>query len=561
MPRALVPGGRADRALTPARPWVVTRVVVAAVVMALALLAGAGPAAAHAHLLSVDPPDGTVLAESPAEVTLTFSEPVSADLGGVQVLDADGDRVEQGTAQVEGSVVTIGVQPDLPDGTYVVSFRVISADGHPVRGGSVFGVGEVELDAGALGRVSDSSGDQVWEVVGGVFRGLAYAGVLVAAGGAAFLVHAHRGGPERLRLVALVQQAATVGWVAALVALPVQAALGTGQGPGSLLDDGVLGNVMADGLGHSLLLLTVGLLLVMAGIDRSTPATLLGAAVAAGSFAAWGHNRAGDNATLATLADIVHLVAAAVWVGGLVLLWRTLRCRAGEDVVETGRIVARFSQLATAGILLVGAAGVALSWKEVGSLDALTGTSYGLFLVAKVALVAGLAALGTYNHFRLVPALEQGKATAALRRLRSTLRLELVIVVAVVALTSVLVVLTPAKASQGGGIVEQIVELGDDVGTVQVVVDPARVGFNQLHLYTYDAAGRPADIGEEVVLELSLPSSGLGPIERSPVVAGPAHLQLDGRDFAVAGDWQILIRVRVDRFTEAAGTTSVTIAP
>src|SRR5690606_2185206 len=105
--------------------------------------------------------------------------------------------------------------------------------------------------------------------------------------------------------------------------------------------------------------------------------------------------------------------------------------------------------------------------------------------------------------FRLVPALEQGKAKAALRRLRSTLQLELVIVVAVVALTSVLVVLTPANASQGGGVVEQIVELGDDVGSVQVVVDPARVGFNELHLYTYDPDGRPADLGEEVVLELS----------------------------------------------------------
>lgn len=548
---------------------ILARAGLAGLVVAAALLARAGPAAAHASLLSVDPPDQSVLAESPDTVTLTFSEPVSADLGGVQVLDPGGNRVEAGTARVEGAVVTIGVQPDLPDGTYVVSFRVVSADGHPVRGGSVFGVGEVELDAGALGRVADSSDDQLWEVVGGVARGVAYAGVLVAAGGAAFLVHAHRGGPERPRLVRLVRAAGALGWAMALVAVPVQAALATGQGPGSLLDDGVLGDVLGDGLGPSLVLLTIGLGLVVGGLDRSAPATLLGAAGAAGSFAAWGHNRAGDDATLATVADVAHLVAAAAWAGGLVLLWRTLRLRAtpagraapGEPVVETGRIVARFSQLATGGILLAGGAGLALSWSEVGSLDALTGSGYGALLLAKVALVAGLAALGAYNHFRLVPALDRGKAHAAVRRLGTTLRLELVIVVAVVALTSVLVVLTPARASQVGGVVEQIVELGEGVGSVQVVVDPARVGFNELHLYTYDRDGRPADIGEEVVLELSLPSSGLGPIERSPLVAGPAHLRLGGRDFAVPGHWQILIRVRVDRFTEAAGTTSVTIAP
>ena len=323
------------------------RAIAAALLLGCSLLlAVAPPAAAHASLISVDPPDGARLDNAPETVTLTFSERVSADLGGVRVLNADGERVDEGAVRVDGAVVTVDVGGDLPDGTYVVSYRVISADGHPVRGGSVFGIGEATVDTGALGRVAATDDDRVWEVVGGIGRGVAYAGVLLAAGGGLFLGLVHRGGSERARLTRLVRAAAAVGALASLVALPVQAALGTGQGPGSLFDDGVLTDVAADGVGQGLLLCLVGLALVAVGVRRSTAALVVGSLVSAGSFAATGHTRVGDTALLATLADVTHLVAAAVWGGGLVLLWWTLRARrrAGTtDPTETAGIVTRFS--------------------------------------------------------------------------------------------------------------------------------------------------------------------------------------------------------------------------
>ncbi|MET0728648.1 MAG: copper resistance protein CopC [Acidimicrobiales bacterium] len=533
--------------------------------MALGLalvVASAAPAAAHASLISVDPADGARLDESPATVTLTFSEPVSTDLGGVRVLDGDGERVDAGAARTDGSVVRVDLQPNLAEGTYVISYRVVSADGHPVRGGSVFGVGDVAVDAGALGRVAGSD-DRVWEVVGGVGRLLAYAGVLVAAGGGLFLVVAHRHGAERATLVRFVRRAALVGAVGVLVALPVQAALGTGQGPLSLFDDGVLADVADDGVGLSLLLALLGLALVVVGLERWAPVAAAGALLAAGSFAATGHTRAGDTAAVATVTDVAHLEAAAAWGGGLVVLWLTLRLRrrAGTegDAVETGEVVVRFSQMATVAIVVVGVTGAVLGWNEVRALSALTSTGYGLFLIAKVAAVGAVACLGAYNHFRLVPAIQAGKARSGLARLQQTLRLEALALVLVAALTSVLVVMTPAKASVQGGVVEEIVEL-DEAGSVQLVVSPATAGFNQIHLYTYDPTGRPADIAESVSLELSLPAAGLGPIDREPERAGPAHLQLDGRDLAVAGRWTITVRARVDRFTEATGTVEIDIA-
>jgi copper transport protein len=376
-----------------------------------------------------------------------------------------------------------------------------------------------------------------------------------------FLVAVHRGGAERRALIRVVRIAAIVGGLASLVALPVQAALGTGQGPGALFDPGVLGEVAKDGVGLGVALAITGLLIATVALSRSAVLAVAGAALAAGSFATNGHTRTGSNVALATIADLSHLWVVAVWAGGLVLLGLVLRARRGEaDRADTIDLVGRFSDLATAALVLVGVTGLTLAWDQVRTFDALTSTGYGRLLLAKVALVGWIAVLGAYNHFRLVPALRRGKAAAALTQLWTTLRLEVVTLVLVVAVTSVLVVVTPARTAAEGGVVERIVELGE-VGSVQVTVAPAQAGFNQIHLYLFDPDGRPADLADEVSLVMSLPSADLGPIARDAFRAGPAHFQLDTEDLAVAGTWTMDVRARVDRFTEATGSTKIRIAP
>jgi copper transport protein len=537
------------------------RLLGALVLGAVLLVAGgAAPAGAHASLVAVDPPDGARLDASPAEVRLTFNEGVSASLGGVRVLSSTGERVDEGAAEVDGTVVRIGLRPGLPDGTYVVAYRITSDDGHPVRGGSVFGVGDGEVDTGALAAVADPGADRGWEVVGGIARGLAYAGTLLAAGGALFLVAAHDGGPERAGLVRLLRWSALLGGAAALVALPVQAALGTGGGPGSLFDDGVLGEVAKDGVGLGAALAVAGLVALVVLVDRAPRLALVGAAVAAASFAAAGHTRSGS-AVVATAADAVHLLVVATWVGGLALLLVTLVARRRnppDDPKATARVALRFSGLAAVTLVGAAASGLVLSWNEVRSVDNVGGTNYGRALLVKLALVAVLAAIGAYNRFQVLPAFERGKVNAALGRLRRTVAAEVGVVAAVIAVTAVLVVVTPARTAVGGGPVERIVTLGE-VGEVQLVVAPARTGFNEIHLYLYDPEGRPADLADSIALELSLPEADLGPITRDASRAGPAHLQLNGNDLAVAGDWQITLRLRVDRFTEVSATTDVPV--
>ena len=199
-------------------------------------------------------------------------------------------------------------------------------------------------------------------------RGLAYAGVLLTAGGVAFLVLVHRGGPERALLRHIVRVAALVGAGTSLVALPVQAALGTGQGPGSLFDDGVLRQVTQDGVGLGVVLAVTGLAVAMVAIDRQRWVALAGGVVAAGSFTTNGHTRAGSTVALATVADLTHLLVVAAWGAGPLLLYVTLRHRRRSDPDDPGDAVAlvgRFSTLATVTIVLVGITGAALGWNQV----------------------------------------------------------------------------------------------------------------------------------------------------------------------------------------------------
>jgi len=524
------------------------------------VLLGAAPASAHAGLVSSDPADGARLDTAPEVVTLEFTEPVSVELGGVRVFASDGDRVDVGDTRSDAEIVEVDLEADLPDGAYVVTYRIVSADGHPVQGGLVFSVGDVEADPGLLGEFFDDGDDRGWEITAAFFRFVAYAGVLLAAGGAFFLAFVHDGGPEQPRLRRLVRIGAVVGAIGIVAAVPLLATLATGQGLGAIAESGVFGEVLKDGVGPATALGLVGLLMLFLG-DRHRVPVAIGAALAAGSFALSGHTRSTENELLAVGAAIVHTLAAAAWFGGLVLLAFTLADRRDEpDHSSSAGMVGRFSLLATISVIAVGLAGAVLSWSEVRALSALTSTTYGWTLLAKVAVVLVVGLIGAHNRFRVVPTIQRSPtAPRAWSLLRRSVRFEAVGLVLAIALTAVLVNVTPARNEAGvGGIFSETVALGD-VGSVSIVVDPNQAGRNAIHLYFYDEDGRAAEVAEDVTVSLSLPASDIGPIVREPFRAGPAHFQIDGDELVTGGRWVIEVTAAVSRFEEATAEVEVLV--
>jgi copper transport protein len=365
--------------------------------------------------------------------------------------------------------------------------------------------------------------------------------------------------------------AACVALAAIVLQVPLQGALATGRGLTAVTDASVLALSIADGMGWAALLTALGLLAVIitSGLPWEGAARrvgLIGAAVAPLGFVLTGHTLTMSPAVVAYLADLAHVAAAAVWFGGLVAVVVAVgRRRADDEPLEAAEAIADFSGWAalTAGTLIV--AGLALSWIEVGSIEALTTTLYGRLLLAKVALVAVVLGAAAWNRFRLVPrvaaaSLEEPAVddAASWRTLLGLVKLEVALIVVVLMVTAVLSNVTPAKDAVDPGPVTVTAPLGK--GSVDVTVDPAKAGRNDIHVYVFDRAGRPDDRYDGAQISLELPSKGLGPFERTPVDAGNGHFQLVATDLPLAGTWSLTLTVKPDRFTEQKATVTFPVS-
>ena len=556
------------------RPIRSVRLLRALGILAFALLAALIPAraaSAHAELVATDPADGAVVDEAPEALTMQFSEGVSVRPDGIRVLDATGERVDAGAASSDGSDVTVPIEGEIADGTYVVAWRAVSADGHPIRGSYTFSVGEETAIADGVANGAFGGGsDRAYEVADAIARAVAYIGVLGAAG-FILIASALRRDDDPSPVGRPTTIAACVALVAILLQVPLQGALATGRGLLSITDASVLSLAIADGMGWAALLTALGLLAVIitSGLPWDGAARrvgLTGAAVAPLGFVLTGHTRTMSPAAVGYLADLAHVAAAAVWFGGLVAVIVVVRRRRADDApLDAAAAIARFSGWAaiTAGVLIV--AGVVLSWIQVGSIEALTTTLYGRLLLAKTVLVAVILAAAGWNRFRLVPrvaaaAIEEppvddGASWHVLLRL---VRLEVVLLVVVLLVTAVLANVTPAKESVDKGPVTVSAPFGE--GSVDVTVDPAKAGRNDIHIYLFDKDERPDNDFEGAEVALELPSQGLGPFNREAVDAGNGHYQLVATDLPLAGTWSMTVKVRVDRFTEQKATVTFPVS-
>ena len=177
--------------------------LVATLVTLVALVAGAAPAWAHAELIATEPADNEIVATAPAAITLRFSEQVETALGAIRLFDATGEPVEVGdSVRVAGDRDAVQVKlPALARGTYLVAWRVTSADAHPIQGSYLFSVGERSaVSAGAAAVLARSSGDRAVGVLLGVSRWLIFAGFVLLVGALAFVADTRRVAPRTIAL-------------------------------------------------------------------------------------------------------------------------------------------------------------------------------------------------------------------------------------------------------------------------------------------------------------------------------------------------------------------------
>ncbi|WP_173069581.1 copper resistance CopC/CopD family protein [Phytohabitans houttuyneae] len=542
----------------------VSRLLLALVAGALATLAlPASPASAHAVLASSNPAGNSVLQAAPAEVVLTFSESVRKVPDRVRVIGPDGKRVDRGDAQFDGAVVTIPVEQTGAQGTYLVSFRVISADSHPVSGGFTYSVGAPSStppsDAG------EEQGDNTVVATGTkVVRYIGYAGLVLLVGPVLVISllwpsRLSRGGPAGVIWTGL--GLVTLATVAGIwLQVPYTTGGGLFDVDGSGLRD-VLSSTY--GTAHLIrlgLLVAIALLLrpLLRGetgrVDQILLAVLGGAAIFTWPIA--GHPAASPVAAVSVVVDVVHLTSMAVWLGGLLMLIAFLLRLANER--ELGAILPIWSRWAALAVCALVLAGTVQALIEVGTPDALVSTTYGQLIIAKVVLFSAVISVAAYSRKLVRDRLAGGGP----RRLRRAVGVELGITAVVLGLSAVLVQTTPARTASAneelGGPGFYSATLESSIFKLQVDVDPAAKGNNSVHLYAYDKANKPLRVVEWKGTA-ALPAKDVAPVD-IPLLpltdnhaTGEITLPLDG-------EWQLKFTARISDIDQATVTATVPVS-
>jgi copper transport protein len=626
---------------SPAR--VLLAVLVLAGTLLGVLLAGATPASAHAVLTGSNPKDGAVVATAPKEVTLTFSEEIAMGDDSIRVLEPSGKRAD--TAEVRdlgaGGAVTYGValHPGLPDGTYTVAWQAVSADSHPVSGAFTFAIGAPSQTTVAL--PDEEAGGGLVGFLYDVGRYVSYGGFILLVGGAAFVLLCWQQGAA----VRPVQRLVVQGWAAmtaATLALLLLRGPYTGSGDlADVLDLGALAPVLETKTGAALVsrLLLLGAAALFVAVlfgtyARPSPTTLPddaarrlpdsredpdekkdltfglavgGTVVAAGIAATWAlseHASTGVQPVVAMPVDVLHLLAVAVWLGGLATLLTALY---RSPAIER-RAVRRFSTTAFTSVVVLAATGIYQSWRQVGSWSALTGTWFGQLLLIKVGLIGvmlGTAWISRRWTGRLaevpdvvaenpeepeepedpeetVAASADPKRAAQLARqqaavataerkrnrdadsersgLRRSVLAETGVAVIVLAVTTVLTSTEPGRteeqaakagesrsAAQQAGPVEREIPFDtggeNGKGTVRLSLDPALSGGNDMHLWTLSPDGKPLD-APEVKVSFTLKEKQIGPLPITPDRVSAGHWSASAVQIPMPGDWQVKVTVR-----------------
>lgn len=529
----------------------------------LLLLVWPATAFGHATPIGSDPADGQVLTQSPAELTVTFTEPVSLAGTGNAVLDAAGAS-EPAEFSVRDTVLRIRPERPLPDGTHVVTWRVVSADSHPVTGGFTFAVGEAT--PGAIG-VPTTETERELAVARSVVEALRYAGALGVAGLVVFSLFIAPGAARRQPVVERPTRRATAGLgalavLASVLLLPLTALWESGGPLSSVMTAGAWRDGSTSSAGLAAVVLTAGVAVALLGRAREPVLAAVGAALVVASLLPVGHTRSYGPWWLVLTADLVHVSAGALWWGGLLGLGLVLAAGPALRVRDRAAAVTRFSAAALVTLVALVLAGLALFWRIAGSLPALWETGYGRAVLVKVLLLLPVIGAAAWNRRVLVRRLSGREAASAALVLRRTVAFEAVTIAAVLVATGVLVGQTPPARS------DTVVQ---DVPTVQrleldlaeshrvtVVVTPVRRGTNAIQVTLTDAAGDVVDLEEPPRLQIALEDADVGLINRPLTRTRAGHWE-GSAEMPLPGAWRLSVSARLTRFDEPVVSGEVEI--
>lgn len=487
-------------------------------------------ASAHAALVAVEPASGSMLASAPKAVELRFNEAVTP--GAIQLIDGAGRARDDARVSASGETISVAMPPDLPRGTAVVSYRVISQDGHPVAGSVIFSIG---MPTGTQPPANAGRGLSalIWLARVGLYLGL-----FVGVGGVFFA-----------RWVAWSTTGMTVPRVALAIGIPsATASVGAlgldllGLPPAALATAAPWKVAFATSAGPALLVAIAAMLLALVALRSAWYARALAIIALVGvglSLAMTGHAATAPPEALTRPAIFLHGLGVTIWIGALAPLVALV----SKPTTATLPVVNRFSRIAALAVGVLALTGLALAIVQLEKPVALVETRYGLILSIKLALVTGLLALAALNRFRLTPALARDESgTPALKR---SILLEGAIALAILAVVAGWRFTPPPRT-----IIPETplaIHIHSDKAMFQVLVSPGKPGVDDFVLQLMTGEAAPL-IAKEVTLTLSLPERGIEPMERGASLGPDGYWHVRKVELPFAGRWHVRIDALVTDF-------------
>jgi len=524
---------------------------VARLCAALLLPLTATVAFAHASLLDAQPTDGAMLADAPSQLRLRFNEPVAPLVLTLMLPDGSTRALDPQVTPANG--LSASLPASAPRGSYLVSWRVVSADGHPLGGAVAYSVGAPSAPS-ALGAASGAPAATLLRPAIWGLRLLLYLALFVGVGGTlfrAFMPPARDSGgmPLAVLIAGFVALPCAVGlqgldalaapWSALASIPPWRAGLTTRHGIMAVL---------------MLASLTAALVAALTSHAATRRAGAGGAALlAAAAFAASGHASTAPPPWLARPAVLVHTLAIVLWVGSLLPLRHALSEPRG------GVVLNRFSRAIPWVLLALIVSGATLSILQLDLSQPIWSTDYGRILTAKLALVIAVLGVAAVNRFGLTRRVGQGDAVAR-RRMGRLIVVEMLLVLGIFALAATWRFTPPPRALSAARPHPVSIHLHGDKAMIDLSLRPQ--GANRwdarLSVLSADSSALAA---REVALELSRPGAGIEALQKFAVLQPDGVWLIEPFALPAVGRWHVRVRVLISDFEQTALEADGDIGP
>ena len=506
---------------------------------------------AHATLVSSDPLDGTVLQQAPSNISLRFNEPVS--LTSATLVDPTGRSTPLEQSSSAGDVVTIGLPADMSQGSYAVSWRVVSDDGHPVAATSFFVVGEAGgIAKSTAANAKSDVGAAIWAARLALFTALFF-----GVGGAAFLLLAGELPPQAK---AASQFILLVGLVAAPALIGLQGLDLLGLSANDLLHAKAWLAGFTSSYGSTALYAMSAIACALVALNVSSKkasrlANILGLLLVGFAVCSSGHASVAEPRWLARIALFAHATSIAWWIGALFPLALFLRL----DRRFAAKPLIRFSRYIPYAIAPLIVSGVTIAVLQLGKPGPSWWSPYGLIFAAKLIFVAILFAVASWNRWVLTAPAAVGNKRA-IKSMRRGIVGEIVLSVMILALVGAWRFTPPprALAAQAASAVEMMLQ--DKTLSVAMVIGRARVGTTDFDITIMQADRLPLE-AKAVRVTMRPPGPDLAPITRQAETVSQGRWRVSNMSIPVSGTWSLQVEVRVSDFQLVKLNRQVEILP